>query len=190
MVTELSLYRLPREVKEAIAAMDNDFRLKIIEYLMNNEKLYLIDLRKKLNLSNAKGDLEQQLLVLSKAGLIDRYTPSLDDRRDERSYYKLSPFAIKLINGILFSLEPIESLANQIEEQPEVEKKITLKAPLGKIHVKKMGSTSKWQKDVSKYFVQSITPESQSYIQPESNIPFEQKKIAVLISSPSSNKSR
>jgi DNA-binding transcriptional ArsR family regulator len=100
-------YRLSEEIKDAIKALSHETRVEIIEYLRNNEILYPSKIQN-LNLTDNFGELENHLEALSKSGLINRYTTRLDDKDVEASFYKLSPFAIKLINGMGLTVEPIE----------------------------------------------------------------------------------
>ena len=53
------------EVKDAIMALDNDTRMKIIEYLMNTEKLYKSEVSDRLALSIGENELENNLEILS-----------------------------------------------------------------------------------------------------------------------------
>ena len=154
MKEELDEFKLPREVTDAIGALDNNTRRKIMEYLMQNEKLYYSDIGKKLGLLDSKEQLEDHLMILSKSGLVDRYTSRLDYKSDEKSYYKLSPFAIKLINGILLSLEPSQNMTSILSEQEPIikEDSNSLKKSKRTHIVKKVKTKSGWEEKLAEYY--------------------------------------
>jgi hypothetical protein len=102
-----SKFNFPYELKDAVNGMDHEIRIKILEGLINQEKMNYSDIKKELTLNdNQKGILNYHLKILSQSALIDKYTTSLGNDSEERSYYKLSQFAIKLIHYMMTVFDP------------------------------------------------------------------------------------
>jgi hypothetical protein len=97
-----SKFNFPYELKDAVHGLDHEIRIKILECLINQEKMKYSEIKKELNLdNNQKGSLNYHLKILSQSALVDKFTTSLGKDREERSYYKLSQFAIKLIRKMM-----------------------------------------------------------------------------------------
>lgn len=101
---ETKSFEFPYALKNAIKGLDNDLRSKIVEYLVENGETSYSKILKELEIKN-KGILTFHLRELSKSGVIERLE-LLGSKKDQKSFYNVSPFGRNVINGLMSSLLP------------------------------------------------------------------------------------
>jgi DNA-binding HxlR family transcriptional regulator len=104
---QVKSFEFPYALKNAIKGLDNDLRLKIVEYLAENGETSYSKILKGLKIKN-KGKLTFHLRELSKSGVIERFE-LLGTKTDEKSFYNVSPFGRGVVNGLMSSLLPTET---------------------------------------------------------------------------------
>lgn len=104
---QIKSFEFPYALKNAIKGLDNDLRLKIVEYLVENGETSYSKILKVLEIKN-KGKLTFHLRELSKSGVIDRFE-LLGTKTDEKSFYNISPFGRSVVNSLMSSLLPTET---------------------------------------------------------------------------------
>ena len=92
----------PKEIKEAVSALDHDVRWSIIELIQKNEEMAYTELLRTLNIK--KGSLTHHLNSLMENGLLDNYSKEKFSG-PYSSYYQLSRFGKDLITGLLSSVQ-------------------------------------------------------------------------------------
>jgi DNA-binding transcriptional ArsR family regulator len=93
---------IPEEIKEAISALDNNIRWRIVEMLQKREESAYTELLGVLNVP--KGSLTHHLNKLMESGIIDNFSKE-EFGGPFSSYYRLSSFGNDMINGILSSIQ-------------------------------------------------------------------------------------
>jgi DNA-binding transcriptional ArsR family regulator len=101
---ETKSFEFPYTIRNALKGLDNDLRLKIVEYLVENGETSYSKILKGLEIKN-KGKLTFHLRKLSESGVIDRLE-LLGSNTDEKSFYNISPFGRNVVNGLMSSLLP------------------------------------------------------------------------------------
>jgi DNA-binding transcriptional ArsR family regulator len=106
----------PDEINDAIVALANEKRRRIVEFLQESEEMAYTELLDRLDLR--KGSLNHHLNKLLEAGIIDNYAQG-DFAGPYNSYYKLSRFGKDMISGILSSVEV--SIVTKTTTKPRAE---------------------------------------------------------------------
>ncbi len=94
----------PIELKDAIEALDNPVRMRIVEYLYDGHEATYTELLKMLGVR--KGALTYHLKILTRAAVI--YTLSrLDENFGDlhRAFYVLSPWGESVVDGLMSSFD-------------------------------------------------------------------------------------
>jgi DNA-binding MarR family transcriptional regulator len=101
-------FKFPEELRRTISSLKNEKQWEILEVLLsNNNELSYTNLREKIGLSTSeKGDLNYHIKELEKGGWLRNVVKSGSDIADKHSsYYSISKFALKLIEGILKAMD-------------------------------------------------------------------------------------
>ncbi|MDP2901471.1 MAG: helix-turn-helix domain-containing protein [Candidatus Bathyarchaeota archaeon] len=94
----------PIELKDAIEALDNPVRMRIVEYLYDGHEATYTELLKMLGVR--KGALTYHLKILTRAAVI--YTLSrLDESFGDmhRAFYVMSPWGESVVDGLMSSFD-------------------------------------------------------------------------------------
>jgi hypothetical protein len=100
-------FEFPQIIKDVVKGLDNDTRLKIVEYIVNNGSVSYSNLLRELNIPR-KGSLTFHLDVLSKSAIINRYE-DFDQKNNEWIFYDISILGKDIINGLLAALAPMQN---------------------------------------------------------------------------------
>ena len=92
----------PNEIKEAVSALDNERRWRIVELVQDNEELAYTELLRILDVR--KGSLTHHLNILMEGGILDNYSKG-GFGGPYSSYYRLSRFGRDFLAGLLSSVE-------------------------------------------------------------------------------------
>lgn len=100
-------FHFPEQIKTTVGSLKHPKQWRLLELLISNDsRLPYTQLRKSLNIDeNGKGDLNYHLNELEKNGWITNESDtdsSFDDRYS--SYYVITKFGLKLIEGIMKSI--------------------------------------------------------------------------------------
>lgn len=100
----MSGLEFPIELKDAIEALDNPMRMRIVEYLYDGHEATYTELLKMLGIR--KGALTYHLKILTTAAVI--YTLSrLDENFGDphKAFYVLSPWGESVVDGLMSSFD-------------------------------------------------------------------------------------
>jgi len=103
-----SEFEFPPIIKGAVHGLDNKWRWKIVESIMNKGDMSYSMLMSELKLDN-KGLLNFHLKNLSKSALVERYE-DLSSSDGDRSFYTISEIGKEIVNGLLAGLNPSKKI--------------------------------------------------------------------------------
>jgi hypothetical protein len=96
----------PDMLKKAVHGLDNEIRWDIVRYLTENGETSYTALLKGLKIDK-KGKLTFHLRTLSRSAIINRHE-ILGARTGEKSFYDVSAFGSKVINGLMSAFAPLD----------------------------------------------------------------------------------
>jgi DNA-binding transcriptional ArsR family regulator len=99
---------IPKEIKLAIKALDDETRLAIIVLLMRNTKMTFTELKKTLELNSSS--LSNHLSSLQDGGLITNFLQWNDD---SYSYYSVTDMARELLKSLFDVIVRVPSISTQ-----------------------------------------------------------------------------
>jgi hypothetical protein len=116
-------FRFPEELKRTISSLKNEKQWEILEVLLSNDnELSYTNLREKIGLSTLeKGDLNYHLKELEKGGWLRNVVKAGSDIANKySSFYSISKFALKIIEGSLKAMDRRSYLQDPYHEIKEM----------------------------------------------------------------------
>ena len=97
------VFKFPKEIKDVLKSLGDETRWKILEFIIgNNNKQSYTEIKHELKISDEKkGPFNYHLKELQKAGWLRRTLESEKDTERSKSYYAISKFGLKVIEGTL-----------------------------------------------------------------------------------------
>jgi len=163
-MSKQTLFTFPDELKNTISALKNEKQWSILEALITfNNELSYTRLREEIGLeSSEKGDLNYHLKELEKGGWLRNVVKAGSDIADRySSYYSISKFGLKIIEGAMKSLDRRSYLQDPYDEikamiNPAFESDMVIYYPkkgLPKIHVTTTNSSQPYNHPVITSYV-------------------------------------
>ena len=94
---------IPHEIKDAISALDDPIRWRIVENLLEKNELSYTEILNSLKIS--KGKLSYHLAKMTRGALLEKFGKN-DVSLKYDSYYCLSSYGNKVIFGLMTALAP------------------------------------------------------------------------------------
>ena len=97
------VFKFPKEIKDVLKSLGDETRWKMLEFIINNNnKQSYTEIKHALKISDEKkGPFNYHLKELQKAGWLRRTLESEKDTERSKSYYAISKFGLKVIEGTL-----------------------------------------------------------------------------------------
>ena len=112
-------FQFPSEIKDLVKSLHDDTKWRVLELLIDNQKLSYTQIKNKLAIGDdaSKGTLNYHLKELQKSGWIRNWIEDLTDLSDnQKSFYAISKFGSKVIEGIMEAMD-IESYKQDLWEE-------------------------------------------------------------------------
>jgi DNA-binding PadR family transcriptional regulator len=111
-------FQFPSEIKDLVKGLHDETKWKILELLVINEKLSYTQIKTQLEIGDeSKGTLNYHLKELQKAGWIRNWIEDVTDLSDnQKSFYAISKFGSKVLDGIMKAMEIESYKQDELEE--------------------------------------------------------------------------